>query len=111
MYAPISRAQRSPGWVRAASDPDLPWIQAAIAKFTEATGITVNLVNGENETTARLQAMRQQFAAQSSDIDAYQIDIIWPGVVAEHAVPLQDQLERAGRHDVPRNRGREYGRW
>jgi trehalose/maltose transport system substrate-binding protein len=74
------------------SDPDLAWNEAAIAKFTEATGITVNLVNGENETNARLQAMRQQFAAQASDIDAYQIDIIWPGVVAEHASPLQDQL-------------------
>jgi trehalose/maltose transport system substrate-binding protein len=71
-----------------AADPDLAWNQAAIAKFSEATGIKVNLVNGENETNARLQAMRQQFAAQSSDIDAYQIDIIWPGVVAEHAVDL-----------------------
>ena len=75
-----------------AADPDLAWNQAALAKFTEATGIKVNLINGENQTDARLQAMRQQFAAQSSDIDAYQIDIIWPGVVAEHAVPLQDAL-------------------
>jgi len=70
------------------ADPDLPWNQAAIQKFTDATGIKVNLVQGENQTDARLQAMRQQFAAQSSDIDVYQIDIIWPGVVAEHAVDL-----------------------
>lgn len=75
-----------------AADPDLAWNEAAIAAFSEATGITVNLVHGENQTDARLQAMRQQFAAQASDIDAYQIDIIWPGVVAEHAVPLQDAL-------------------
>ncbi len=81
----------------AASDPDLAWNQAAIDLFTETTGIKVTLINGESQTDARLQAMRQQFAAQSSDIDAYQIDIIWPGVVAEHAVPLQDQLgEQAG---------------
>ncbi len=76
----------------AASDPDLAWNQAAIDMFTEASGIKVTLINGESQTDARLQAMRQQFAAQASDIDAYQIDIIWPGVVAEHAVPLQDQL-------------------
>jgi trehalose/maltose transport system substrate-binding protein len=73
-----------------ASDPDLPWNQAALQKFTDATGIKVNLVNGENQTDARLQAMRQQFAAQASDIDAYQIDIIWPGVIAEHAVDLTE---------------------
>jgi trehalose/maltose transport system substrate-binding protein len=73
-----------------AADPDLPWNQAAIAKFTDATGIKVNLINGENQTDARLQAMRQQFAAQAPDIDAYQIDIIWPGVVAEHAVDLSE---------------------
>jgi trehalose/maltose transport system substrate-binding protein len=83
------------------ADPDLPWTEAAIAKFTEATGITVNLINGENQTDARLQAMRQQFAAQASDIDTYQIDIIWPGVVAEHAVPLQDQLGQAAESMFP----------
>lgn len=71
-----------------ASDADLPWNQAAVQKFIDATGIKVNIVNGENETNARLQAMRNQFAAQSGDIDVYQIDIIWPGVVAEHAVDL-----------------------
>jgi len=74
------------------SDPDLPWGLAAAEKFTEATGITVNYINGETDTNARLQAMRQQFAAQASDIDVYQIDVIWPGVVAEHAAPLQDAL-------------------
>ncbi len=73
------------------ADPDLPWFQAAMQKFSDATGIETNLVYGENQTDARLQAMRQQFAAQASDIDVYQIDIIWPGVVAEHAVPLQDK--------------------
>lgn len=83
------------------ADPDLAWNQAAIAKFTEATGITVNLIGGENQTDARLQAMRQQFAAQASDIDAYQIDIIWPGVVAEHAVPLQDALGEAAKAMFP----------
>ncbi|MCA9859852.1 MAG: ABC transporter substrate-binding protein [Thermomicrobiales bacterium] len=83
-------------WMGTSSqDADLPFNEAAIAKFTEATGINVNLINGESETNLRLQAMRQQFAAQSSDIDVYQIDIIWPGVVAEHAVPLQDQLGAA----------------
>jgi len=75
-----------------ASDADLPFQEAAIKLFTDATGIKINYVNGENQTDARLQAMRQQFAAQASDIDVYQMDIIWPGVIAEHAAPLQDAL-------------------
>ncbi len=74
------------------SDPNTPFFQNAVAKFTEATGIEVNYILGENQTDARLQQMRQQFAAQASDIDVYQIDVIWPGVVAEHAVPVQDAM-------------------
>jgi trehalose/maltose transport system substrate-binding protein len=73
-------------------DPNTPFFQNAVAKFAEATGIVVEYVFGENQTDARLQQMRQQFAAQASDIDVYQIDVIWPGVVAEHAVPVQDAL-------------------
>ena len=83
------------------ADPDLAWFQVAMQKFSDATGIETNLVYGENQTDARLQAMRQQFAAQASDIDAYQIDIIWPGVVAEHAVPLQDALGDAAKNMFP----------
>ena len=70
------------------TDPDLPWVEAALANFTEVTGITAELIQGEQTADARLQAYRQQFAAQSSDNDVYQIDVIWPGIVAEHAVDL-----------------------
>jgi len=73
-------------------DPNTPFFQNAVAKFAETTGIAVEYIFGENQTDARLQQMRQQFAAQASDIDVYQIDVIWPGVVAEHAVPVQDAL-------------------
>jgi trehalose/maltose transport system substrate-binding protein len=83
------------------SDPNLPFFQNAAQKFAEATGITVNYITGENQTDARLQAMRQQFAAQASDIDVYQIDIIWPGVVAEHAAPLQDSLSQEAESMFP----------
>lgn len=83
------------------ADADLAWTQAAIAKFVEATGIDVDLVNGESQTDARLQAMRQQFAAQASDIDVYNIDIIWPGVVAEHATPLTEALGQAAESMFP----------
>jgi trehalose/maltose transport system substrate-binding protein len=74
------------------TDPNGPWVQAACDRFTEATGIEVDFVPGETQTDQRLQAYRQQFAGQSSDFDVYQIDVIWPGVVAEHAADLTPAL-------------------
>jgi trehalose/maltose transport system substrate-binding protein len=81
------------------SNPDRPWQEAALAKFSEATGIEAVYVPGETSATDRLAIYNQQFAAQSSDVDVYQIDVIWPGIVAEHAVNLQESLgELAAQH-------------
>jgi trehalose/maltose transport system substrate-binding protein len=73
-----------------ANSTDRPWEEAAIAKFTEATGIKVEFVPGEQNATDRLQNYRQQFAAQSADLDVYQIDVIWPGIIAPFAVDLTE---------------------
>ena len=75
-----------------ASSTDNAWVAAAMAKFTEATGITVNVLFGETSTTDRLQAYRQQWAAESSDIDVYQIDVIWPGIIAPFAVDMTEAV-------------------
>lgn len=74
------------------SSPDRPWIEAALAKFSEATGIEAVFIPGEQSATDRLAIYNQQFAAQSSDNDVYQIDVIWPGILAEHAVDLSEPL-------------------
>ena len=74
------------------TDPNGPFLENALRMFSEATGITANFLNGETQADARLQAYRQQWAGESSDIDVYQIDVIWPGVVAEHAVDLNEAL-------------------
>jgi len=74
------------------TDPDVPWTEAACAAFTEATGIAVEFVRGENQADARLQSYRQQWAAESGENDVYQVDVIWPGVVAAHAIDLNESL-------------------
>jgi len=71
---------------------DVPWIEAANAKFSEATGITANFVPGEASATDRLAVYNQQLGAGSSDNDVYQIDVIWPGILAQHAVDLSQAL-------------------
>lgn len=76
-----------------ASSPDKPFLEAAMRKFTEATGIEVTLVPGEQSATDRLAIYNQQLGAQSSDNDVYQIDVIWPGILAQHAVDLNESLK------------------
>jgi len=76
----------------AAASPDIPWIEAAHAKFAEATGITANFIPGEESATDRLAIYNQQLGAGSGDNDVYQIDVIWPGILAQHATDLSQSL-------------------
>lgn len=52
--------------------------------------IETNLVAGPDQATDRLAQYQQFWEAQSSEIDVYQIDVIWPGIVAEHAIDLAE---------------------
>ncbi len=82
-----------------ASSPSVPFSDAAHARFTEVTGIEINSIPGEQSTTDRLAIYNQQFAAQSSDIDVVQIDVIHPGILAQHAFDLAPALsEQASMH-------------
>ena len=75
-----------------ASNPDRPWIEAAVRIFAEHTGAEANYIPGETSATDRLAIYNQQLGAQSPDNDVYQIDVIWPGILASHAVNLNDTL-------------------
>ncbi len=69
-----------------------PFEEALFALFNEITGAQATLVKGPESATDRLALLLQTFAAQSGDIDGAQIDVIWPGIVASHAVDLTDSL-------------------
>jgi trehalose/maltose transport system substrate-binding protein len=70
--------------------PGVPWEEAAVAKFTEATGIAVTRISGSQSATDRLASYLQVLNAQAGDIDAMMIDVIWPGIMAPHAVDLTE---------------------
>lgn len=72
--------------------PGTPYEQAAFALFNEITGAEATLVQGPQSATDRLTLLLQTMAAQSPDIDAAEIDVIWPGIMAPHAVDLSEQL-------------------
>ena len=54
----------------------------------ENPDITVNYIQGPVSATDRYGLYLQTFQARSSDIDVMQIDVIWPGDLAEHLVDL-----------------------
>ncbi|MDX1656311.1 MAG: ABC transporter substrate-binding protein, partial [Candidatus Competibacteraceae bacterium] len=67
-------------------------------RWEEKTGHTVNLVSTPNSSTEMLALFQQLLAAGASDIDVFQIDVIWPGILANHFLDLkpytQDIIEQ-----------------
>src|SRR5262249_23709572 len=56
--------------------------------WAQKTGNDVRFVSTPNSATDRLALYLQMMAAQSSDIDVFQIDVIWPGLLASHLLDL-----------------------
>jgi len=48
----------------------------------------VTLVSTPNSTTERLALYQQLLAAGATDIDVFQIDVIWPGILGNHFIDL-----------------------
>lgn len=68
---------------------DQPWDDALMAKFSDLTGIRVQVVRPGNDTTAVLAGYLRAFRNGSADGDVYAIDIVWPGILSEYAEDLR----------------------
>jgi len=68
--------------------------EEAAAIYMEACpNITVEFVPQPDSATDRLQAYQNFWAQESGDIDLYQVDVIWAGIIAEHMVDLNEYLD------------------
>jgi trehalose/maltose transport system substrate-binding protein len=67
--------------------------QQVADEFTSATGIEVELIKGPTDATERLSQYLQYLGAGSSEIDVYQVDVIWPGMLEEHLVDLREEFQ------------------
>ncbi|MGM9322073.1 ABC transporter substrate-binding protein [Deinococcus aquaticus] len=65
------------------------------ARWAKKTGNTVKIFESPNLTNDRLGLYQQQLAAKSSDIDVYQLDVVWPGLLAQHFVDLKGKVPAA----------------
>lgn len=65
---------------------------ALARRFTEDTGIQVEVIAGPAESTERYSQYLRFFQGQSADVDVMTLDVIWPGALAPHLVDLTDAL-------------------
>ena len=63
--------------------------------WAKETGNTVTIVSTPNSTTERLALYQQLLAAGAKDIDVFQIDVIWPGILGSHFIDLKPYAKGA----------------
>lgn len=54
--------------------------------------VTVNVLETIDSATDRLALYLQFFEAQSAEVDVYQVDVIWPGDLAENLIDLSEYI-------------------
>ena len=60
--------------------------------WAKKTGNEVKVISTPNSATERLALYQQLLAAKSPDIDVFQIDVIWPGILANHFIDLTGKI-------------------
>ena len=65
------------------------WTRAAAEEWAQKTGNKVEYISRPNDASATLQLFQQYWAAKSSDVDIFMVDVIWQGILAPHAVDLK----------------------
>lgn len=71
------------------------------SQWAEKTGNEVQVVSTPNSSTERLSLYQQLLAAQSADVDVFQIDVIWPGMLGENFIDLSQYSDGAESEHFP----------
>jgi trehalose/maltose transport system substrate-binding protein len=69
--------------------------KSAADKWAAKTGNKVDVVPNVASSNERLALFQQQLSAGSSDVDVYQIENIWPGLLADYFVDLKEYVPEA----------------
>lgn len=73
---------------------ELALCRSEVRSWAARTGNRVKVVSTPNSTTERLALYQQLLAAAADDIDVFQIDVVWPGILAHHFIDLSPYLGR-----------------
>jgi trehalose/maltose transport system substrate-binding protein len=71
------------------------WMKEKVEEWARKTGNKVEYIDSPADTNDRLALYQQYWAAKSPDVDVYMIDVIWPGIVAPHALDLKPYFSEA----------------
>ncbi len=63
--------------------------KALAERWAQKTGNKIEYFFRPSDGTATLQLYQQYWAAKTPDVDVYQVDVIWQGIAAPHAVDLK----------------------
>jgi trehalose/maltose transport system substrate-binding protein len=55
--------------------------------------ITVNVVERPESTTETLAQYQQFFEGQSGELDLFMVDVVWPAMIAEHLLDVNEYLD------------------
>ena len=69
--------------------------------WARKTGNNVKIVSTPNSTTERLALYQQLLAAGSGDVDVFEIDTIWPGILGTHFIDLAPYTKGAEKDHFP----------
>jgi trehalose/maltose transport system substrate-binding protein len=61
-------------------------------EWSKKTGQRVEILSTPNDSNERLGLYQQLLSAGSADVDLYQIDVVWPGILASHLLDLTPHL-------------------
>ena len=70
--------------------------------WAKATGQHVSWSRPRTTANERLALYQQLLAAGSGDIDVFQIDVVWPGILGNHFIDLRDVWTRGAGTSISR---------
>lgn len=83
------------------SGPGLEHCRQTAQVWADENGHTIETISTPNSSTEQLALFQQLLAAGSADIDVFMIDVVWPGILAQHLVDLKPHSEGAESDHFP----------
>lgn len=71
---------------------ELQLCKEGVQAWSKETGHQVEVISTPQSTTERLALYQQILAAGGTDIDVYQVDVIWPGILHNHFIDLKSSM-------------------
>lgn len=70
----------------------MPYLKETMKEWEEKTGHSIKYLSASASSSDTIALYQQQLAAGTADVDLYQIDTIWPGLLGAHLLDLKPHL-------------------